>query len=348
MEKLLTQLLQHDDNRLRIFDMGRRISKLPIDTFTQVEQNRIPYPSPFLHHAWIGLLLWNPSAKDQNLIWFLKLPLDEQGYLIQAARDDIVNRLLQNAMDPQSEQDALKDNPFAFTPDQEKMASFHALASRTLKTPASRYYEDVQQYLAGQLDRDYWSNLGLQGLADFVMRLDQGDNAVCLRNSLTQLPEPLLLILARLLEHTQPAHALQHQLTDHLLQLLQHPDTAPELIAALIRGISAGNDKTGRDQAMDAVLASPYALEAEVIVALATRCHTCLEEPERLRVFLEQLAAGKAGQLGFSRILSDLMFIANLRARILEAFRDPDRSDRLSQAIGEMLGSGFSTSGHTH
>ncbi len=75
MEKLLTQLLQHDDNRLRIFDMGRRISKLPIDTFTRVEQNRIPYPLPFLHHAWVGLLLWNPSAKDQNLIWFLKLPL---------------------------------------------------------------------------------------------------------------------------------------------------------------------------------------------------------------------------------------------------------------------------------
>ncbi|KGK42456.1 hypothetical protein LH51_07160 [Nitrincola sp. A-D6] len=99
MEKLLTQLLQHDDNRLLIFDMGRRISKLPIETFTRVEQNQVPYPLPFLHHAWVGLLLWNPSAKDQNLIWFLKLPLDEQGFLIQAARDDIVNRLLQNAMD---------------------------------------------------------------------------------------------------------------------------------------------------------------------------------------------------------------------------------------------------------
>lgn len=348
MEKLLTQLLQHDDNQLRIFDMGRRISKLPIDTFTRVEQNHIPYPSPFLHHAWVGLLLWNPAAKEQNLIWFLKLPLDEQGYLIQAARDDIVNRLLQNAIDPQSEHDALKDNPFAFTPDQEKMASFHALASRTLKTPASRYYEDVQQYLAGQLDKDYWSNLGLQGLADYVMRLDQGNNATQLRKRLLQLPEPLLLMLARLLENTQPNAALQQQLTDHLLQLLQQPDTPPELIAALIRSISGGRNTSGRDQAMDAVLASPYALEAEVIVALATRCHTCLEQPQRLQLFLEQLASGKAGQLGFNRILSDLMFLADLRPRILEAFRDPKRSDTLSQAIGEMLGSGFATSGHAH
>ncbi|QEW05822.1 DUF3549 family protein [Nitrincola iocasae] len=347
MEKLLTQLLQHDDNRLRIFDMGRRISKLPIDTFTRVEQNRIPYPLPFLHHAWVGLLLWNPSAKDQNLIWFLKLPLDEQGYLIQAARDDIVNRLLQNAIDPQSEQDALKDNPFAFTPDQEKMASFHALASCTLKTPASRYYEDVQQYLAGQLDRDYWSNLGLQGLADYVMRLDQGDNTNQLCKCISQLPEPLLLMLARLLEHTQPNPALQQRLADHLLQLLQHADTPPELIAALIRSLCGGSDKI-RDQAIDAVLASPYALEAEVIVALATRCHTSLNQPQRLQRFLEQLAAGKAGQLGFNRILSDLMFLADLRPRILEAFRDPNRSEQLSQAIGEMLGSGFSTTGHAH
>ncbi|KGK42457.1 hypothetical protein LH51_07165 [Nitrincola sp. A-D6] len=242
----------------------------------------------------------------------------------------------------------MKDNPFAFTPDQEKMACFHALASRTLQTPASRYYEDVQQYLAGQLDRDYWNNLGLQGLADFVMRLDQGDNTTQLRKRLTQLPEPLLLMLAHLLEHTQPDHALQQQLTDHLLQLLQRLDTAPELIAALIRSISAGNDMAGRDQALDAVLASPFALEAEVIVALATRCHTSLNQPQRLQLFLEQLAAGKAGQLGFNRILSDLMFLADLRPRILEAFRDPQRSDTLSQAIGEMLGSGFSTQVNAH
>lgn len=344
MEKRLIDLLQHQDNRLRIYDMGRRISKLSNDTFARIETAEIPYPMPFLQQAWIGLLIWNPTARNQNLIWFLKLPLDEQGFLVQAARDDIVNRLLQQVIHPDTEEDALKDNPFSFTPDPEKMACFHALASRALKTPASRYYEEVQQYLAGQYPEAHWTHLGLQGLADYVMRLDQGENTQSLCQNLAQLPDPLLMTLARMLEHCQPDYRLQRALSQLLTQRLKQPETAPELIAALLRGLSNAVDSSGRDQVIDQLLDSPLALEAEVIAALATRCHTSLEQPERLKRFLECLAAGKAGQQGFSRILSDLMFLPSMRSQILMAFRDPQRSESLSQAIGAMFGSRLNTS----
>lgn len=352
MEKLLVELLQHQDNRLRIFDMGRRIEKLSIDQFTRIEKAEIPYPNPFLHHAWIGLLIWSPAAKEQNLIWFLKLPLDEQGYLVQAARDDIVNRLLQNVIDPESTQDALKDNPFSFTPDPEKMACFHAKASRILQTPASRYYEEVQQYMAGQHPLDYWSHLGLQGIADYVMRLDLGQNNQQLCDILSRLPAPLLMTLCRMLEHIQIDHRLQTALSKLIaIQLAvkdANSETLPETLASCIRGLSNSVDSAGRDSVLDQILQTPYALEAEVLAAMATRCYDSLMTPSRLQKFLECLALGKAGQQGFNRILSDLMFLPDMRLQILAAFRSPERSELLTRAIEEMLGSRLVSSGQTH
>lgn len=348
MEKLLTDLLQHQDNRLRIFDMGRRIDTLSIEQFKRIERAEIPYPTPFLHQAWVGVLIWNPAEKDQNLIWFLKLPLDEQGFLIQAARDDIINRLLQNVINPDTQQDALKDNPFAFTPDPEKMACFHARASRILHTPASRYYEEVQQYMAGQHPPEYWNHLGLQGLADFVMRLDQGHNTQHLSARMRSLPEPLLMILARMLEHVQVKHQLQKSLSSLLIEKLRIADSSPELLAAMLRGLANAVDEQGRDQVIDTLLRTPHALEAEVAAALATRCYQCLLSPARLLRFLECLSTGKAGQQGFNRILSDLMFLPEMRLQILAAFRNPERSELLSAAIGNMLGATLSGSKQTH
>lgn len=345
----LTRLLQHADNRLRLFDMGRRVSKLSVDTFARIEQNEIPYPSPFLHHAWIGFLIWNPAQKEQSLIWFLKFPLDEQGFLIQAARDDMVNRLLQNVLSNQGEQatgDALKDNPFAFTPDQEKMATFHALATRATGSPASQYYEEVQQYISGQRPDDYWQNLGFQGIADFTTRLDKGDNEASLCRAISHLPEQPLQIIARLLEHAQPSHDLGRALASRLHSQLTQEQPVPELVAALIRGLSNCRSQSLTREEISKVLQHPCSREPEVIAAIGSRCIECLQYPDILKLFLEQLARGKAGQTGFSRIITDLMFSPVMRALIMQAFRHPERSEALSQAIGEMFGSTFvSTSG---
>lgn len=339
MEKLLSSLLSHEDNRLRLFDMGRRVSKLSIDLFTKVEQNLVPYPMPFLHHAWIGMLMWNPKKKDENLIWFLKFPLDEQGFLVQAARDDIVNRLLQNALMPNiNKEDALKDNPFSFTPDAEKMAIFHAQAALILGQPASQYYEDVQQYLSAQRPHEYWENLGLQGIADFIVRLDQGTNELCLCTNLDKLPPPLMQSISRLLEHSQPSYTLLGALSRHLSGLLEQESSSVDLIAALVRAISNTTLTQPRDELIVKVLSSPYAIKTEVLLAIATRNLTSLYQPEILQVFLEKLAICEAGQQAFTRILSDLMFLPEMRALILKAFRHNEQSDALRQAIGAMLG----------
>lgn len=344
-QPLLIDILRQAGAAVRLYDMGRRISKLSGDSFRRIEQAQTPYPHPFMHHAWIGILLWNPKARNENAIWFLKLPLDEQGYLVLAARDDLVARLLQNAWNNRQgalEEDAPKDNPFAFKPDQEKMAMFHALAAQAMGDHASPYYENAEAYLRGQLPLERWTDLGLQGLADFVARLDEGDHAPRLAERIAELPLPALASIATLLEHATPAVAVRDALARRLEALLQTDSAEPLIVAALVRGLSNCADETFKQQQVRQVLQSELALDAEVIVAIATRATSTLQAPELLEVFLERLAQGRAGQAGFSRVLADLMFMPALRALILQAFRNPRRSDALSRAIGAMFGQQFS------
>ena len=41
------------------------------------------------------LVFWSPTLPDKHYIWFLKFPLDEQGLLVQAARDEFLSMLLE-------------------------------------------------------------------------------------------------------------------------------------------------------------------------------------------------------------------------------------------------------------
>ncbi len=339
----LVEFLRQSGTQLRIFDMGRRVSKMSPETFNKVEQAQIVYPSPFMHHAWIALLMWNPKLKDQNVVWFLKLPLDEQGYLVQAARDDFMNRLLQNISSMLEEgnnekKDALQDNPFSFKPEQEKMAIFHAHATLAIGQPASQYYEHAQQYFDGQLGFDQWQVLGYQGIADLVVRHESGRNSDILTKAIDKLPNEPYEVLCTCLENIEPDYKLFAALSKRMQASLQAKDTSAYNVAAQIRAISNGRDEDAKRDLLLEVLKTEHAKEAEVLAAIATRCSNSLRYPELLKPYLECLATGKSGQVGFSRILADLMFMPDLRALILHTFRDPDRSDELTAAIGQMFG----------
>ena len=340
----LIDLLRQSGAQLRIFDMGRRVSKLSSDDFHKVEMGQITYPTPYLHHAWIALMMWDPKNKTQNVVWFLKLPLDEQGYLVTAARDDLYQRLLQNASsllqaeDVSEVQDALKDNPFAFTPDQEKMAIFHANASTVMTNPASQYYEFAQQYARGETELENWPALGYQGIADLVIRQDSGNNAQALAERLSVMPNEPYEAICTALENVVPDHRIFSAVETRFRQSLTSDTTTSNHIAAQLRAISNGHNLKTVQELLTTVLESDFALEAEVIAAIATRCSHALDDEALMQLFLERLAAGKAGQAGFSRILADLMFTPALRIRALTAFRSPERSEALSRAIGEMFG----------
>ena len=344
----LSQLLRQSGGQVRFFDMGRRVQKLSTEQFEKIENQQTPYPYPYLQHAWIALMIWNPKNKEQGAAWFLKLPLDEQGFLIQAVRDDLLSRLLKNAggilqheKTGEMPEDALKDNPFSFKPDQEKMALFHAYSTLAASQPASQYYENAQQYFAGQVGFDNWQSLGYQGIADLVVRHTQGSNGKILIKSIPLLPDVPFEVLCTCVESIEPDHQLFEALCVRAEQTLERGTASANHIAAITRGISNGRNTPRKQAIIDKILASDYALEPEVIVSIATRCHESLQEPATLQAFLEKLAAGKAGQAGFSRVLSDLMFMPVMRALILMQFRNQERSDTLNQAIGEMFGQQF-------
>lgn len=344
----LTELLRETGAQIRFFDMGRRVQKLSVDLFEKIENQQTPYPTPYLQHAWIALMLWNPKNKEQGVAWFLKLPLDEQGYLVQAVRDDLLNRLLKNAggilqMEENGEapEDALKDNPFSFKPDQEKMALFHAHSTLTSGQPASKYYEHAQQYFAGQIGFDQWQSLGYQGIADLVVRHEKNGNGKILSKSIPLLPDAPFEVLCTCIESIEPGHDLFEALALRAEQTLERGTATSNHIAAITRGISNARHTLRKVELISKLIDSDYALEPEVIVSIATRCSDALQDPVLLQKFLEKLAIGKAGQAGFSRILSDLMFLPTLRTLILMQFRNQDRSEALTEAIGAMFGDNF-------
>ncbi|RDE24992.1 DUF3549 family protein [Motiliproteus coralliicola] len=338
----LTDFLSNANVSFRLFDMGRRVSKLSTEEFRRFEQAQTPYPLPFLQQAWIGVLLWSPKQKQQQIIWFLKLPLDEQGLLVQAARDDFLHRLARCVGDQLLEQnegeDPLKDNPFAFTPDQEKMAAFHAKAAQILHQPHSVFYQPTRDYLAGLKDLNDWQQLGLQGIADVCDRLDQQNNAELLERILDQLPLPPLEAFCAQLEHQQPPHSLSRALSRRLHRELETGSCEATSIGALLRALSQSFDAQQRQQAIQAVLTTPYGTDVEVLAAIASRCWADLQQAELCQAFLEALARNPAGQPCFNRVLADLVFIPGMRPAVMAGLRNPERSDQLAQAIGGFFG----------
>ena len=134
-----------------VLDVGRRVVEVPRRRFEAFEHTRQPYPLPFQQHAWFGVLFWRPTTREEPLIWFLKLPLDERGLLVPAARDAFLYQILDLAQTPTTLgrdtaalADALAASPCTFRPREERLGVFHAKAARALHRPASRYYEPAR------------------------------------------------------------------------------------------------------------------------------------------------------------------------------------------------------------
>ncbi len=339
----LADFVESAGARLRVFDMGRRISKLSSRQFEDFEAARHPYPYPFQRQARLAMLVWNPKQPQQHAIWFLKLPLDEQGLLQQAARDEILARLLQqvgeNLLDPNENSNPLKDNPFAFTPDQERMAAFHARATLTLQQPASSYYAGCRDYLRGREPLAHWEQLGWQGIADFCARLEEGDNEALLTRQLPHLPGAPLEAFCVNLESVPLSHTLTQALCLRLEEELAQT-TMPNRIGALLRSLALAQPAARRNQAIESALAASCGSDIEVLAAIAGRCWEALEDQDLCMQFLEKLASCQAGQGAFNALVADLLFMPGMRPTIMGCLRNPNRSAQLSQAIGALFNAG--------
>lgn len=340
----ITEFLESTGARLRLFDMGRRIVKLSRDEFLKFERNEIPYPLPQQQQAWFGILFQEQEHEAEPFIWFLRLPLDEVGHLTVAARDDFLHRLLervgenlQATKEGRQLEDALKDNPYCFKPRDDRMAIFHAKASRAMKQPASQYYSHARQYFSGELGWDQWSFVGYQGIADVAARLEEEDNAQLLASAIPLLPARPFEALCHCLENEEIPLPLAEALFKRAQQALEESTPDLSIVSAALRGVALTRSKTTREQLIQTVLNHPCSSNPDVLAAICGRTWEPLTDAALNLPFLERLAQNSAGQEFFNQCLSDLLYLPGMRAPLLAALRNPARSEQLGEAMGALF-----------
>jgi len=339
----ITEFLESNDTRLRLFDMGRRVSKISREQFQKFEHCEISYPFPLQQKAWFGILF--QEQEKEPFIWFLNLPLDELGRLVPAAKDDFLHRLLerigenlQAAKEGAQLESALKDNPYCFKPKDEKLAIFHAKASQALKQSPSKYYTHAQQYFSGDLGWDQWSFVGYQGIADIAARLNEENNSQLLGQAIPQLPPCPFEALCHCLENEEITLEITQALLNRVKQTLAEATPDPIILTSAIRGVAQSRSVNLSRELLHAVLSQPDICSPDVLVAISGRTWEPLKEPETGRLYLERLAENSAGQPFFSQCLADLLYIPGMREPLLKLIRNPERSEHLSLAVGEMFG----------
>ena len=328
----ISHLVEESGAQMRIFDLGRRIEKISKKDFADFEQLAKPYPTPYLKHAWVGVLSWNPKKAGQHNIWFLKLPLDEQNILQPGPRDAFLQHWLRVVADPDKEHG---EAPCSFKPDQNRMAYFHALSLMTLGQPTTQYYATTRAYLSGDLGWNNWQQLGLQGLAEVVARISEDNNESLIASAIGKMPGVPRNVLLGYLENAQPGHELTVAINDCLSQVVGGGAEAADL-AAFARGLSQSVNEQQRQLLLQAILAHPNSKSVEVLAAIGSRCWTDLDG-ELLKAYLECLAENEQGDDAFVALVADLMTLTGMRERILQVFRSPERSAALSNAIGKMM-----------
>ncbi|MGI2259604.1 DUF3549 family protein [Shewanella sp. GXUN23E] len=325
----LGQLLGAANSQYQVYDLGRRVQHIDMMAFHQIEALNSPYPFPIQGHAQFALVFWNQHG--QEFVWFLKLPLDEQGLLNPAARSQFIKMVLealgkdltQALSDEQQQQ--LDNHPFAFRPSQEKLALFNALVRKQLGQQASGQYEFAMQYLSGQLPPDQWQQLGFQGLADICVRLNDLDHLQAVSYALENAAPQAIAALCQCLEHV----SIPAVLADKLLAGLK---TADDQKLFYLRALASCADAS--TQALQ-WLAGQQQLNADTLLTIAARNWTALKQEQARTIYLEALALQE--QHFFNQIFADIVSIPALRNELLTAIRSPERSVQLSAAIGGLF-----------
>ena len=340
-ETTLTEFLEGAGASLRILDMGRRVVKVGRNAFLKFEQTVNPWPAPLVRQAWFGMLMQNADLPEP-FIWFLRLPLDEQGKLVLAARDYFIHRLIEawqlNRQNENSEiSDALKDNPYVLKPREDRMAVFHAKASLLMKQPPSRFYAHAQSYFNGDHGWEQWSFVGYQGIADVAARF--ADNRDALIDAIPELPPEPLVALCHCLENEQIDHAIAAGLASRLERSLD--DSV--LATALLRGLSFTSSRSIRRDACLGVLDKPQlASNIEVLAAIAGRAWEMLHDSEFCDRYLAALASNSSGQEAFDHCLEDLLFIPEMKKPVKASLEQLGRMDAASGKVVQLFEAKYS------
>ena len=335
----ISELLTLSDSQYHIYDLGRRVDKVSKEQFKQIELNQLAYPYPSKGQAFIAIAFWQ-KMPSQPFLWFIKIPLDECGLLNQAARDHflaiIIEALGSNiAVDPSEKQEQLlKSNPYHFTPSQYKLAALNSKLKLQLKQKSSEHLPLFLQYITGNLTWGDWQNIGVQGISDFAVRINQEGNTKLLIKALPHIATEVLLPLCSALENEPLTVELINSIINAYFEA-EDKDNSLEIQLHLLRALSSSCHQPHVNDFIKKLLKNEN-LSEDILITLSGRCWLLWQKPEMLMSYLEYLVQIKNQPL-FSIIFKDLVGIPTIRPNIFICMRKPERSNELAQAIGLLL-----------
>jgi len=339
----ISQLLHYSNSQFRIYDIGRKIEKIPKELFEKIELNQMPYPTPSQGHACFAIVFWQKQS-PQPFLWLLKLPLDERGLLNQGARNHFIAIIVEALGDDltqsvdKEQEELLKNNPYLYTPAQYKLAALNSKIKFELKQAPSEYLSPFVSYITGDNGWDNWQAVGVQGITDFAVRIKTENYSKLLVNALPSIPSEVLLPLCGALEN----EAFSADLIEALLKLFRekckHTDKTEanmQLQQHLLRSL-ASNCQHVHIEKLVAELLQQQHVASELLITLSGRCWLALANDGRLMAFLEHLVSADDQAL-FNSIFKDLVSIPVIRPIVFQCMRAPERSAALSKAIGKLF-----------
>nr|WP_299242354.1 DUF3549 family protein [uncultured Halomonas sp.] len=322
----------------RFYALGRQVTPCSASTLEAFEAGELAWPWPWLDRAQLACV-FQVGNSDDPLIWFLSLPLDEQGLLDPAPRDAFLQRLLETIGRTASQRgddatervnNLIQDNPLTFTPHMTQRALLHAYVSDDLARGASEYFEFAEAYLTGQLADGQWQALGLQGLADFVVRHD-AEQGNALAAQLDALPLEVLRPLCHCLEHRSLSTTLTRSLIARGERAAREGDI--ETFCDCVRAVGQG-DRDIVGAWYDELLEDQAACGPDLFAAIAARGWPQLEDAKRLPRFIERLAENEHAD--FAVLIRSLAVIPRLRLPLLISLRQAAPETRTRQRLSEL------------
>ena len=335
--KTLDEFFTRSGAEVSLYHMGRRVIPCSRKSLAVFERGEIAWPEPWQGQARVAIV-FRLGDMPEPAIWFLALPLDEQGLLAPAQRDAFLNRLLEtlgrNVSQVGREETAdvdhlMKDNPLAFTPNITFQAMLNARATSDMGLPASQHFEPVEAYFSGQQTID-WQALGLQGIADYIVRM-QAHESASLARLFASLPTAVIHTLCYCLEHRVFPDTLVSAIHQRGEKAAQMGDM--ETLCACLRAVGTASAPEAGDW-YTSILSDIAACGPDVLAAIAGRGWQHLEDAQRLPLFLQRLAEDE--RTDFATAVRDIALIPRLRLPVMMALRDAPAGSAIQRRLAIM------------
>lgn len=327
----ISEFLLEAGTDYRIVDMGRGFQLIDSQSFLEIETGEKQPERPRQQMIWLGILFWNKNLSQQQYIWFIKLPLDEQGYVVAAQRDQflqIIVEALGTEMLQSEEEKTIPDNPYLFKPSQSQISDFNSYSRLLLNLNQSQFYNAAKNYIA-RPDINNWQDIAQQGISDVAFNLNLDHNAKHIIENFDAYPPEVSSVLLASMENIE----LPTDLQDFLLEQLQQSAVSAPMFNSLLRALS----KTDNQQKLRDILAAKLALQQSTqdnLIVLAGRHWQSMDDYEFLTAFFEETARLNI----FPALYADLVQIPVLRDTVMTRLRDPNRSEQLIHGINQLFG----------